>query len=74
MNAQQYSVILVHSTSHAIRVERILQRAGLACKLIPMPRQLSSDCGVCARIHRADRQAALAALASRVDIDRCEDI
>ena len=54
----QYAVILVWSTSHAMRVERILERAGITCRLIPVPRHLSSDCGVCARIDRADAETA----------------
>jgi hypothetical protein len=43
-------------------VEKVLEKAGIACKLIPIPRQISSDCGVCVRIERADREAALQAL------------
>ena len=57
-----YSVILFHSTSHAIRAEKVLQKAGLQSKMIPVPRQLSSDCGVCIRVARADHLASLRAL------------
>lgn len=57
-----YTVILVPSTSHAIRGENLLYKAGIACKLIPVPRTLSSDCGVCLRITTSDREAALSAL------------
>lgn len=53
-----YAVILLHATSHAIRAERLLLDAGVRCKLIPVPRQLSSDCGVCVRVARADRMVA----------------
>ncbi len=49
-----YSVILVDSTSHALRIEKLLHRQGLANKLIPTPRQLSSDCGVCVRVRYED--------------------
>jgi hypothetical protein len=35
-----------------MRAEKVLQRAGLVIKLIPVPRQLSSDCGVCLRFDR----------------------
>ena len=49
MNAS-HAVILVDSTSHALRIEKLFQASGLACKLIPVPRHLSSDCGVCIRI------------------------
>jgi hypothetical protein len=50
----RYAVILVHGTSHAIRAEHLLARAGMACKLIPVPRHLSSNCGVCVRLERGD--------------------
>jgi hypothetical protein len=53
MNEPQ-AVILVHSTSHAILIEKLLIKNGLRCKLIPVPRQLSSDCGVCVRISKDD--------------------
>jgi hypothetical protein len=57
-----HCVILVSSTSYAIRGEQILNRVGIQSKLIPVPRHLSSDCGVCLRLDREDREAALKAL------------
>jgi hypothetical protein len=70
MSRKQYAVILVYSTSHAIRAEKVLDEAGLSCKLIPVPRHLSSDCGVCVRIARIDQEAALQALAgARVEME-----
>jgi len=50
MNVPTYSVILVDSTSHAMRVENVLFKNDIQSKLIPVPRHLSSDCGVCVRI------------------------
>jgi hypothetical protein len=50
--------ILVYSTSHAIKIEKLLGATGIVCKLVPVPRHLSSDCGVCVRI--ATRNAAMA--------------
>jgi hypothetical protein len=71
----QYAVILVYSTSYALRAEKILQGMGILCKLIPVPRQLSSDCGVCVRIQRVDQERALQALeAARVEIDGIHEI
>lgn len=68
-----FSVILVHSTSHAIHAERVLKRAGLAAKLIPTPRHLSSDCGSAIRIDAADYAASVQALdEAGVPIDRIE--
>lgn len=57
-----YAVILVPGTGHALRAEKVLQRAGIECKLIPIPRHISSDCGVCVRIERTAQEAALQAL------------
>jgi len=51
-----YAVILVDSTSHAMRIERLLNSENIHCKLIPVPRQLSSDCGVCVRFHAIDEE------------------
>jgi hypothetical protein len=58
MKQKEYAVILVNSTNHAIRAESLLEREGISCKLIPVPRQLSSDCGVCLRILRSDQNKA----------------
>ncbi len=70
MTGSQHAVILVYSTSHALRAERLLQQAGIGSKLIPVPRHVRSDCGVCVRIERADQEAALQALeAAGVEIE-----
>jgi len=61
MNSE-YVVILVQSTSQALKGERLLNRAGIGCKLIPVPRHLSSDCGVCLRLAAEDKEAALRVL------------
>ncbi len=69
----EFAVILVHSTSHAVQAERVLKRAGLAVKLIPTPRHLSSDCGSAVRIAATNRDHAEAALVEAgVPLDRIE--
>lgn len=50
----EYAVILVDSTSHALYIEKLLMNQHFVSKLIPVPRHLSSDCGVCVRILRND--------------------
>jgi hypothetical protein len=50
MSAMSYAVVLVYSTSHALKAEKAIKTHGVECKLIPVPRHLSSDCGVCVRI------------------------
>jgi hypothetical protein len=49
MRNQPFAVVLVYSTSFALRVEKMLQENNIETKLIPVPRHLSSDCGVCVR-------------------------
>jgi len=75
MNRERYAVILVYSTSYAIRAEHVLNGAGISSRLIPVPRHLSSDCGVCVRIERADQEAALNALeAASLEIEGIHEI
>lgn len=39
-------VCLFYSSSMALRAEKVLKTGGFTVKLIPTPRQLSSDCGI----------------------------
>ena len=71
----RYGVILVHTTAAAMRGEALLNRAALAVKLIPVPRNLSSDCGLAIRILTEDREQALAVLAKEhVDVAGVHDM
>jgi len=45
----QYGVVLFSSTHLALRAEKLTKGENLPVKLIPVPRHLSSDCGVCLR-------------------------
>lgn len=51
-----YAVILFASTHHAIRAEKKAKENGFTVKLIPVPRHLSSDCGVCLRCSLDQRE------------------
>jgi hypothetical protein len=57
----EYSVVLFHSTAHAMRAEKVLEADLVSIKLIPTPRQLSSDCGIALRFprHEGDRVRAI---------------
>jgi hypothetical protein len=75
MTPEEHTVILLYSTSYAIRAETVLREAGIRSKLIPVPRHLSSDCGVCVRIERPDREVAQQALeAAKVEIEGIHDL
>ncbi len=45
----KYGVVLFHTTSAAMRAEKTLANIGLNVKLIPTPREFSSDCGIALR-------------------------
>ncbi len=60
---ETFAVVLVESTSQAMRVEHLLHQAGMRCQLIPVPRILSSNCGNCVRIDIADMDKARQVLA-----------
>lgn len=52
-----YGVVLFHTTSAALRAEKVALGAGLKVKLIPTPRQFSSDCGMSLRFDREQEAA-----------------
>lgn len=57
-----YCVVLFHSSSHALRAEKVLEGAGVKTKMIPTPRQISSDCGIALRFDRAEKECVASAL------------
>ena len=59
-----YGVVLLPSTSAALRSEKVLMRAGLEVRLIPVPREISSNCGIAVRFAWAEREQVEAALAA----------
>lgn len=60
----QNGVIIVATTSLALKAEKVLRSAGFREQLIPTPREYSSDCGLALRFNwhqRVEIQAALTA-------------
>jgi hypothetical protein len=71
----EYAVVLVQSTSHAMRVEKLLRDAGLSSKMIPVPRHISSDCGACVRIRYGDMDAVRRVVeAARLEVESIQAI
>ncbi len=44
-----YGVVLFHTSSAALQAEKLLIKNGVSIKMIPTPREFSSDCGVSLR-------------------------
>jgi len=69
---RDFYVILFPGTNHAIRAGRTLESLLDDVKLIPVPRHLSSDCGIAVRIRAGDRNRAEDELVSRnIEFTRC---
>lgn len=64
-----YNVILFKSVSYVLKAEKILKQEKLAYKLIPVPKRISSDCGVCLRIEVKNQDKIIACLKGKVDIE-----
>ena len=62
-----FGVVLFESVSHALRAEKIIKAENIPCKLIPVPRQLSSDCGVCLRFSVVYKEQVERALTGKLD-------
>lgn len=62
-----FGVVLFESVSHALRAEKIIKAENIPCKLIPVPRRLSSDCGVCLRFSAVHRERVEKALTGKLD-------
>jgi hypothetical protein len=62
METRQVLFVLASATQ-ALKGEAALRAAGVQAKLIPLPRSLTAQCGVCLRIPAGDRRAAEAVLA-----------
>jgi hypothetical protein len=51
-------IVIFPSTYAAIKAERLCLESGLPCRVIPVPRDISSDCGVALEIDQAERERA----------------
>jgi len=45
----KYGVVIFYTTSSVMQAEKVLQKTSLNIKLIPTPREISSDCGIALR-------------------------
>jgi hypothetical protein len=68
-----YWVALFDSVSYVIKAESILKKVEIPHKIIPVPKNISTDCGVCIRFTSDQKNAVMDALGSSIqDIEICE--
>ena len=63
-----YYVALFDSVSHAMKSEKILKTRCIPHKIIPVPKEISSDCGVCIRFEKGSIDDITAALTDQVNV------
>ncbi|HON58545.1 MAG TPA: DUF3343 domain-containing protein [Smithella sp.] len=67
---KQHYVMLFKAVSYVLKAEKILKAEGIPHKIIPVPKHISSDCGVCLRFEPEMRKKIEAALSDKVDIEK----
>ena len=63
-----YGVVLFQSVNGALLAEKLLKEKGIEHKLIPVPRHLSSDCGVCLRYTLKNESQIKEAIVGKIEI------
>lgn len=63
---KMHLLVTFHTTAAAMAVEKRCRAAGIAGRLIPVPREITADCGLAWRAEPGDR-ARLEALAADLD-------
>lgn len=66
MDHPAFCVILFKSVSYALMAEKVLKTDNIPFKLIPVPREISSECGVCLRFSADLREEVVSALSGKV--------
>ena len=63
MSKAGYKILLFDGTQRALRAERLLLAQDLSVTTIPVPRHLSSDCGIAIRFESSAEPVVLQTLA-----------
>lgn len=50
-------ILLIYTSGHGFAIQKGLKKRGIACRLTPIPRTVSSDCGICVRFAAEDETA-----------------
>jgi len=74
MTQGPFSVLLLESVNAVLVAEKILKEKGIPLKLIPVPRHLGTDCGVCIRLNAGDVDRALELLKEKVKVVSTHDL
>ena len=57
-------IVIFKSTHDVIKAERLCEKENIACRIIPVPRSISFDCGIALEINLSDKDRVEQLLAS----------
>ena len=70
-----YCVLTFHSTHYALNAEKVLKEKYIPVKLMPVPRQVSSSCGIAAEFPCTDKEKVLSLCQEyHIEIDDVHEI
>jgi len=69
-----YRVALFDSVSHVMKAEKILKEANIPYKIIPVPKHISTDCGVCVRFLPEQQETVMEALRLHVHVSEIHEL
>ncbi|MCS7281043.1 MAG: DUF3343 domain-containing protein [Desulfobacterota bacterium] len=67
-----YCYVLLSSINYVLAAEKIIKELKIPYSIVPVPRELSSDCGVCIRIRESDKNVVESLLLARFEDVRIE--
>lgn len=70
-----YCIVTFHTTNQALTFEKVMKNNGVDVKLMPVPRQVSSSCGIAAQFPCELRnQIVKTCLEQNIEIDEIHNI
>ncbi len=73
-DGKTYCVALFDTVSHVMKAEKLLKEAGVPYKIIPVPKSISSDCGVCVRFLPEQKETIMELLVSHVHVSDIREL
>ncbi len=71
---ESYKLLVFNSTHHALKAESILKQQGNQIKTIPIPPEISADCGVAIKLVIDDSSALAILKQSKVEVADCYQV
>ena len=66
--------MIFKSMTHVLSAERTARKSGIFCRMVPIPRNISTDCGMCISVKTADGPAFLDAVKDKgLEPERVEE-